>query len=91
MSLAIKSEHSTMSVEWVYVEVLVEEIAKRIKRREMKFDNIIGLSRGGLVPGVMLSHALGVNFISLVVCCVRTTSKSCWSEKLFCALVFRGF
>lgn len=66
MSLAIKSEHSTMSVEWDYVEVLVEEISKRIKRKEIEFDNIIGLSRGGLVPGVMLSHALGVNFIPLV-------------------------
>lgn len=37
-------------------------IAKNIKQKLEKIDLVIGLSRGGLLPGVILSHELDVKF-----------------------------
>jgi len=82
MYMEIKLEHSmnigkkhfdelpeyddTIPYDWNQIDNIVTDIADRIKRRQVKFDNIIGLSRGGLIPGVMLSHKLNVNFVPIV-------------------------
>jgi uncharacterized protein len=57
---------------WQDIEDVVNTIAERIQMRkvsspcEEKFETIIGLSRGGLIPGVMLSQKLGVPFVPIV-------------------------
>lgn len=56
----------TIPYDWEQIDNIVTDIADRIKRRQVKFDNILGLSRGGLIPGVMLSHKLNVNFVPIV-------------------------
>ena len=43
----------TKNVPWREVERLVRVIAKRIQK---KYDVIIGINRGGLIPSVMLSQ-----------------------------------
>ena len=45
----------------------IELICKRIVKSHWQPDYIVGLSRGGLVPGVMISHWLNVPFKPLEV------------------------
>ncbi len=40
-------------------------LGKHIKSTNIKYDLIIGLSRGGLIPAVMLSHYLGVPLLPI--------------------------
>lgn len=43
------------------VDFLVDQISKA----DVKYDLIVGLARGGLLPGVTLSHKLGVPFMAV--------------------------
>ncbi len=45
---------------WQDVERLVNRIADQIDKSEIKY--IYGLSRGGLIPAVMLSHITGIPY-----------------------------
>lgn len=45
-----------------FVKSAVLEIARNIYIDDFKPDYIVGLSRGGLIPGVLLSHYLDVPF-----------------------------
>lgn len=38
------------------------ELLKQIKESAKQYDLVMGIQRGGLIPGVHLSHALGVPF-----------------------------
>ena len=38
------------------------ELIKYIRRSDKQYDLIVGIQRGGLIPGVHLSHTLGVPF-----------------------------
>lgn len=40
-------------------------LGKHIKSTNIKYDLIIGISRGGLIPAVMLSHYLGVSLLPI--------------------------
>lgn len=44
---------------------LVTDLAVRIRDMGVKYDYILGPSRGGLWIGVVLSHALGIPFVPL--------------------------
>lgn len=45
---------------WLDIEVAVRDIADQIKKSEEDFCCIVAPVRGGLIPGVMLSHLLGI-------------------------------
>lgn len=47
-------------ISWNIVGKLVANLEKQIKESKKKYDFIIGLNRGGLIPSVMLSHKLGI-------------------------------
>ena len=47
-------------ISWKNVEQLIQKIAEQINKDEIKF--ISGLSRGGLIPAVMLSHLTGISY-----------------------------
>ena len=47
-------------ISWEEVEKLVQEVANQIDKTKIKF--ISGLSRGGLIPAVMLSHLTGIPY-----------------------------
>lgn len=51
---------------WKDIDTCVGTIAAKIDHAEIKFNTIIGLSRGGLIPGVMLSHKLNCKFVPVV-------------------------
>ncbi len=50
------------NLEWVDVENLVSLVNSKIKfsSRVKQYDWVISINRGGLIPGVLLSHKLGV-------------------------------
>jgi hypoxanthine phosphoribosyltransferase len=45
-------------IEWSYVDHWVESIIKQINDRELEFDTIVGIGRGGLIPSTMISYKL---------------------------------
>jgi hypoxanthine phosphoribosyltransferase len=45
---------------WEHVEVLINRLVSQIRGSEVKFDLILSLNRGGLIPGTILSHRLGI-------------------------------
>ncbi len=51
-------------ISWSDIDAAVEILAGRIARSDLKISAIGGLPRGGLVPAVMLSHKMGIPFVS---------------------------
>ena len=49
---------SIVNLDWLQLEILVESLAHDIKESGHTFTLIAGVTRGGLVPAVMLSHKL---------------------------------
>jgi len=47
-------------IDWAYVDNWVNKLAELIRENEIKYDYIIALGRGGLIPGAMLSYKLGI-------------------------------
>jgi hypoxanthine phosphoribosyltransferase len=48
---------------WSDIEILVEKLASDIQQQEKKYQYIMGLPRGGLIPAVMLSHILDIKLV----------------------------
>lgn len=51
---------------WIYVHEAIAQLAKSIKygpNNCPRIDNIVAISRGGMIPAVMLSHALDVRTV----------------------------
>jgi len=51
-------QHQNLS--WQNIEELIVELEIQIKHGKKKYDWIIGVNRGGLIPSVLLSHRLGI-------------------------------
>jgi hypoxanthine phosphoribosyltransferase len=51
---------SRYNVDWDEIEALIFRLSHKILTNDLKFKNIYGLQRGGLIPAVMLSHQLGI-------------------------------
>ena len=51
---------SRYCVDWDEIEALIFRLSHKILTNDLKFKNIYGLQRGGLIPAVMLSHQLGI-------------------------------
>jgi xanthine phosphoribosyltransferase len=64
----------------------IDRICKRIVKSRWQPDYIVGLSRGGLVPGVMISHWLNVPFKPLEVS--LRDGGYCKSSKFFAGEAF---
>ena len=50
-------------VDWNEINYLVFKIIYKIKESNLKFKNIYGIPRGGLIPAVMLSHRLDIPLV----------------------------
>lgn len=49
-----------LKLDWDNIDFLINCIADQIKHKRIKFDSIIALGRGGLIPGAALSYKLGI-------------------------------
>ncbi len=47
-------------ISWDDVDEMVEDLYHKLK--DENIDKVVGISRGGLIPGVMLSHKLNAGF-----------------------------
>ena len=45
---------------WDDVDFIANMVAESISKKNIKFDTIVALGRGGLIPGAMLSYKLGI-------------------------------
>lgn len=43
----------------------IDTLVRKIKRSKVEFSYIVALSRGGLIPGVVLSHKLGLRLVPI--------------------------
>jgi uncharacterized protein len=67
--------------DWNQIERWTQRIALDILKTDWRPDYIVGLTRGGLIPGVLLSHALGIPMHTLKVQLrdnEQDTETNCW-------------
>ena len=77
----------TINYTWRNVEKGIQNIAMQMYENEWRPDYIIGITRGGLVPAVMLSHMTNIPMHTL---CVQlgaegleeNTESNCWMAKM---------
>jgi xanthine phosphoribosyltransferase len=73
----------TLTYDWNKVERAIKDIAMSMYKDSWRPDYIVGITRGGLVPAVMLSHMTGIPMHTL---CVQlgaegldeNTESNCW-------------
>ena len=51
-------------MDWKDYEHFSNDLIKQLKQRQIKFNNVFAIPRGGLVLGVTLSHHLGIPLIT---------------------------
>ena len=59
-------EVNKIYLSWEEVEGLIKDLILDIKLKNIKFDKIHGLSRGGLIPAVILSHKLSIPYTNQI-------------------------
>ena len=79
----------TITYDWDKVSNAVRDIAMSMYKDQWRPDYIVGITRGGLVPAVMLSHMTGILMHTLCVQLAangleENTESNCWmSEDAF--------
>ena len=58
----------------------IDTLVRKIKRSKIGFSYIVALSRGGLIPGVILSHKLGLKLVPVTWSTRDSGEKesNCW-------------
>lgn len=58
----------------------IDTLVRKIKRSKVKYSYIVALSRGGLIPGVILSHKLGLKLVPVTWSTRDSGEKesNCW-------------
>ena len=60
MTDMIDTSYKTRVLDWSTIVESIDKLCKEIVLSDIKIDSIVGLSRGGLVPAVMIANQLGV-------------------------------
>lgn len=58
-----KNEMTPREVSWEEIENHSRTLADKIIKNNLKYDVILGIGRGGLVPAVILSHQVGIPLV----------------------------
>jgi len=59
------SEVKQTNLGWSFIEYQVDRIISEIG--SVKYDVVVGISRGGLIPAVMISHKLNLPLLTMTV------------------------
>jgi hypoxanthine phosphoribosyltransferase len=59
------SKKNKTFISWSEIDKLLDDIERQIKDSGEKFEMIAGVTRGGLVPAVMLSHRLELPMMAI--------------------------
>jgi len=62
-NLSLKKDYA--HIDWIVIEYLVSILVEKIKQSDIKYDMLVGINRGGLIPAVMLSHKLELPMITM--------------------------
>jgi hypoxanthine phosphoribosyltransferase len=63
-NLSLKKDYA--HIDWIVIEYLVSILVEKIKQSDIKYDMLVGINRGGLIPAVMLSHKLELPMITMM-------------------------
>lgn len=62
------NKETNLVLSWRDVEKYCNKIVEEVKKSEVVYDTVLCISRGGLIPGAMISYILGaVNVVSVSV------------------------
>ena len=53
-------------LDWDDIENLVKKTALKIKKNNKKYDLIIGIKNGGIIPAILISRELDINNIEFI-------------------------
>lgn len=53
-------------LDWDNIENLVKKTALKIKKNNKKYDLIIGIKKGGIIPAILISRELNINDIEFI-------------------------
>ena len=53
-------------VSWDDINILVEDLCNTIIKSGVQVKSITGIERGGLIPAVMISHKLGIPYVTKI-------------------------
>lgn len=62
----MKKQDDKWICRWDDIDTMVAQLLREMTREKYKPDFIVGISRGGLVPAIMLSHQLNVPMLPVV-------------------------
>jgi uncharacterized protein len=58
--------HNKIILSWIDTNELVDILCEKIKFDLPNIDSVHGIPRGGLIPAVLISHKLGLPYVSAV-------------------------
>lgn len=53
-------------ISWDDIDTLVEDLCYKIKTSGKQIKSVTGMERGGLIPAVMVSHKLGLPYVTKI-------------------------
>ena len=59
-------------ISWNDIDALIDNLVYQIKKSKQEYTSIYGISRGGLIPAVLLSHRLNLPVIDKITTYDRT-------------------
>jgi hypoxanthine phosphoribosyltransferase len=51
---------------WRQIELLIKTVADKILRSNKRYDAILGITNGGIIPARLIAHELDINHISFI-------------------------
>lgn len=75
----VAAERTTTTLDWPDIADITDGLATRVREDGLP-DVVVGIVRGGLVPAVVLTHALGLRVLRTIEV-LHTTSDGLWSAK----------
>ncbi|WWO99715.1 MAG: phosphoribosyltransferase family protein [Candidatus Dasytiphilus stammeri] len=78
-----------IKISWEKIENLSLKIASIIREQKIPYDCIIGISRSGLIPAVIIAHNLGVRELTSI-CIKRNKTDDINSEKVYPQIIDIG-
>lgn len=60
--MAVKT-NGKVYLSWDDIEILTDELCKKIVKSGIQITSVTGLERGGLIPAVLISHKLNIPYV----------------------------
>lgn len=57
---------ATVNLTWSYIEFAAKSLAEAINATGVKYDGIVGIARGGVIPAVLVAGRLGVRTLKTI-------------------------